>query len=72
MVFLQRKGVWVKIGSFRIGLLLTLPKRKNNWIQCEVGDYYEFKNGINKGKDFFGKGTPIVNFKDVFHHRGLT
>nr|WP_083309246.1 restriction endonuclease subunit S [Aerococcus sp. HMSC072A12] len=41
-------------------------------MQCEVGDYYEFKNGINKGKDFFGKGTPIVNFKDVFHHRGLT
>jgi len=26
---------------------------------------------LNKGKEFFGKGTPIVNFTDVFHNRGL-
>ncbi|MDK6939950.1 MULTISPECIES: restriction endonuclease subunit S [unclassified Aerococcus] len=44
MVFLQRKGVWVKIGSFRIGLLLTLPKRKNNWIQCELGEILDIRN----------------------------
>lgn len=31
-----------------------------------VGELFEFKNGLNKGKDFFGKGTPIVNFTDVF------
>ena len=41
------------------------------WEQRKVGDYYEFKNGLNKGKEFFGKGTPIVNFTDVFHNRGL-
>ena len=41
------------------------------WEQSKVGDYYEFKNGLNKGKEFFGKGTPIVNFTDVFHNRGL-
>ena len=26
---------------------------------------------MNKGKEFFGDGTPIVNFVDVFHNRGL-
>jgi type I restriction enzyme S subunit len=36
-----------------------------------VGEYYFFKNGLNKGKEFFGKGTPIVNFTDVFNNRGL-
>ena len=36
-----------------------------------VGDLFDFKNGLNKGKDFFGKGTPIVNFTDVFRNRSL-
>lgn len=26
---------------------------------------------MNKGKEFFGAGTPIVNFTDVFNNRGL-
>lgn len=42
-----------------------------NWEQREVGDFYFFKNGLNKEKEFFGSGTPIVNFTDVFHNRGL-
>ncbi|MBM6776982.1 hypothetical protein H7U34_06820 [Collinsella tanakaei] len=36
-----------------------------------MGDFYGFKNGLNKGKEFFGHGTPIVNFTDVFNNRGL-
>ena len=43
-----------------------------DWEQRKVGDYYEFKNGLNKGKEFFGEGTPIVNFTDVFHNRGIS
>lgn len=41
------------------------------WEQCKIGDYYYFKNGLNKGKEFFGDGVPIVNFIDVFHNRGI-
>lgn len=37
-----------------------------------MGAYYWFKNGINKNKEFFGEGTPIVNYTDVYHHRALT
>lgn len=35
-------------------------------------DIFVFKNGLNKGKDYFGKGTPIVNFADVYHKNVLT
>lgn len=43
----------------------------DEWEQRKVGNFYDFKNGLNKGKEFFGTGVPIVNFTDVFHHRGL-
>ena len=31
-----------------------------------LGDLFDFKNGLNKAKEFFGSGSPIVNFTDVF------
>lgn len=37
-----------------------------------VGDCFEFKNGLNKGKEFFGQGDYIVNFTDVYNNRYLT
>lgn len=43
----------------------------DDWEQRKLGDFYDFKNGLNKGKQSFGKGTPIVNFTDVFHNRHL-
>ncbi len=36
-----------------------------------VGDLFEFKNGLNKEKEAFGQGTPIVNFTDVYKKRFL-
>lgn len=42
-----------------------------DWEQGKLGDFYFFKNGLNKGKEFFGNGTPIVNFTDVFHNRDI-
>ena len=37
-----------------------------------LGELFEFKNGLNKGKEFFGKGTPIVNYTDVYRNIKLT
>ncbi|HEM3683650.1 TPA: restriction endonuclease subunit S [Streptococcus suis] len=31
-----------------------------------LGELFEFKNGLNKGREFFGRGTPIVNYTDVY------
>lgn len=41
------------------------------WDTTLIGDFLEFKNGLNKGKEFFGHGTPIVNYTDVYQKRRL-
>ena len=40
---------------------------ENQFIEWKMlGELFEFKNGLNKGKSFFGKGTPIINYMDVY------
>ena len=41
------------------------------WDVATIGDFLDFKNGLNKGKEFFGYGTPIINYTDVYRRRGL-
>lgn len=38
-----------------------------DWLLTRIEDHFEFKNGLNKEKEFFGRGTPIINFTDVYH-----
>jgi len=42
------------------------------WNCKTIGELLEFKNGLNKEKEYFGRGNPIVNFTDVFHRHGIT
>jgi type I restriction enzyme, S subunit len=42
-----------------------------DWDASQLGELFTFKNGLNKAKQFFGKGTPIVNYMDVYGKRGL-
>ena len=42
--------------------------------ECEwrtLNELFTFKNGINKEKNDFGRGTPIINYVDVYRKRGL-
>lgn len=41
------------------------------WSVSPIGEILDFKNGLNKGKEFFGYGTPIVNYTDVYHNSGI-
>ena len=41
------------------------------WKKSTIEDHFEFKNGLNKEKEFFGYGTPIINFKDVYNLEGI-
>ncbi|CAC8413576.1 type I restriction modification DNA specificity domain-containing protein [Staphylococcus aureus] len=50
---------------------LRFPGFEGEWEEKEVGELLEFKNGLNKGKEYFGSGSSIVNFKDVFNNRSL-
>jgi len=42
-----------------------------NWQQLKLAEIFEFKNGLNKEKKYFGKGTPIINYVDVYKGGGL-
>lgn len=42
-----------------------------DWETMKLGDLFEFKNGLNKEKHFFGYGTPILNYMDVFNYSGI-
>jgi type I restriction enzyme, S subunit len=42
-----------------------------DWETIALGELFEFKNGLNKAKRFFGFGTPIVNYMDVYRHSGI-
>ncbi|MGW9531004.1 restriction endonuclease subunit S [Paenibacillus terrae] len=50
---------------------IRFPGFTKAWERHKVGECYDFKNGLNKGKEFFGHGVPIVNYTDVFHNRGI-
>lgn len=43
----------------------------SDWDVVLLGNLFVFKNGLNKAKQFFGTGTPIVNYMDVFEHPGI-
>lgn len=36
-----------------------------------LGELFTFKNGLNKGKEYFGKGKPIIMFTNVFNSRSI-
>lgn len=46
----------------------TIPA---DWDIITLGDLFTFKNGLNKGKEHFGYGTPIVNYMDVYKRSGI-
>ena len=36
-----------------------------------LGEIFDFRNGLSKGKEFFGRGTPFIRYIDVYNHRAL-
>lgn len=42
-----------------------------DWGVVPIGDLFTFKNGLNKAKAYFGYGTPIVNYMDVYRKPAL-
>lgn len=55
--------------------LLTGKRRlkgfSGEWTKFSIGSCFDFKNGLNKAKDYFGSGTPIVNYMDVYQKTSL-
>lgn len=42
-----------------------------DWEVDLIGNLLVFKNGLNKAREFFGYGTPIVNYMDVYSKNTL-
>ena len=40
----------------------------DEWGEVKLGEIFDIKNGLNKGKEFFGKGIQILNYMDVNKH----
>lgn len=57
------------VGEYKKTGIGMIPKE---WSLCFIGDKFSFKNGLNKEKKYFGYGTPIINFMDVFNNCGIT
>ena len=36
-----------------------------------MADLFDFRNGLSKGKEFFGTGTPFIRYTDVYNNRFL-
>lgn len=51
---------------------IRLKGFEGEWQEKAIGELFRFKNGLNKDKSSFGHGTPIINYTDVYHHRGIT
>jgi len=43
-----------------------------DWEVVRIGECFVFKNGLNKEKHFFGQGTPIVNYMDVYKNSEIS
>lgn len=67
-----KKGVMQKIFSQELRFKMINGKEFPKWENNNIGNLFEIKNGLNKEKEFFGKGTPIINFTDVFKKPTLT
>ena len=42
-----------------------------NVTRKRLGEIFDFRNGLSKGKEFFGSGTPFIRYTDVYNHRSL-
>lgn len=51
---------------------IRLKGFSGEWEETAIGNLFTFKNGLNKGKEYFGHGTPIVNYTDVYKNRLLS
>ena len=51
--------------------ILIDKKRFSNPTITKLGELFDFKNGLSKGKEFFGRGTPFIRYTDVYNKRVL-
>ena len=51
---------------------LRFPGFGGDWEAYTLGDFLEFKNGINAAKDQYGSGTKFINVSDILENDYIT
>ena len=41
------------------------------YVTLPMGSLFDFRNGLSKGKDFFGSGISFIRYTDVYNNRFL-
>ena len=62
----QKKGLMQKIFSQQLRFKDDDGKKFPKWEEKKLGEVGVLKNGIAKGKEFFGTGKKFINLQDVF------
>ncbi len=50
-------------------LEILLERAKKYGSGKRMSDLFEFKNGLSKGKDYFGRGNAFIRYTDVYNNR---
>jgi type I restriction enzyme S subunit len=51
---------------------LRFKEFTDEWNSYRIKDLFVIKNGLNKNKEYFGVGTPIINYMDINKNEILT
>ena len=54
--------------SYYLNKMLSFGDETN---RIRLGELFDFRNGLSKGKDAFGKGSHFIRYTDVYNHRAL-
>ena len=51
--------------------VISLIQYVFGYVILPMGSLFDFRNGLSKGKDFFGRGIPFIRYTDVYNNRFL-
>ena len=51
--------------------LIKLIQYVFGYVTLPMGSLFDFRNGLSKGKEFFGTGIPFIRYTDVYNKRFL-
>ena len=62
---------WTDRQTDEYNALICLCQYVFGYVLLPMGDLFDFRNGLSKGKEFFGTGTPFIRYTDVYSNRFL-
>ena len=51
--------------------LIKLIQYVFGYVTLQMGSLFDFRNGLSKGKEFFGRGIPFIRYTEVYNNRFL-